>query len=53
MSMGGIDPGQRWHRHILMTEVTEIIDAGPMVETVIVPFGGAINETENFSIFEK
>lgn len=45
MSMGGIDPGQRWHRHVVMGKVTEQIDAGPMVEPVVVPFCGAINVT--------
>lgn len=44
VTMGGLQPAERWYGDELVAEVAEVIDAGPVVEAVVVPFDGAVDE---------
>lgn len=50
MPMGGLQPAERRQRDERVTEVAEVIDAGPMVEAVVIPFGGAVYEADGAQV---
>lgn len=46
ITMRRINPRQRRYRDVISTKVTEIIDARPMVETIVIPFLRTADESE-------
>lgn len=44
--MRRVDPRQRRYCYVFVAEIAEVIDARPMVETVVIPFFRSVDETK-------